>query len=252
MFFRLRIVLMWLLKGGVYQSQRTNLVNVPFMPFKVRVIILGGNNQIELPRQFRGIIGIRIDGYNNKVKINGPFVTSLTKIKIQGDNNIIEVGSSKDASYRIDIFPRLASKCNNAKVIIGDNVTTSNQAWLRVGESGSLLQIGSNTMISWDVTIWNTDCHSILSVDDDQRNTPLNIGRVLQIGNRCWIGKGASILKNVILPNDTIVGMGAVVANKVFDKPYCALVGNPACIVKEGVMWDIRSPSDLLEVNHAE
>ena len=216
--------------GGVLCYGKNNKIKKPFTFFKHHITISGSHNIIDVAQEFEGRLHIRIIG----------------------DKNYIKIGTSRDAAYRIDVFPRLASKCNNTKIIIGDNVLTSNQTWLKVGEHNSSIVIGNNTMISWDVTIWNTDCHSILTIEDSQNETPLNVGQSLQIGEHCWIGKGASILKNVALPDNTIVGMGAVVTKKVLDTPYCVLAGNPARVIKEDVRWDIRSPSDLLEVSHAE
>jgi acetyltransferase-like isoleucine patch superfamily enzyme len=99
-------------------------------------------------------------------------------------------------------------------------------------------------MISWDVTIWNTDCHSILSIEDLQNATPKNVGQSLQIGEHCWIGKGASILKNVTLPNNTIVGMGAVVTKDV--PPYAIVAGVPAKVIK--YRFDQETVKQLLEL----
>lgn len=230
LYIRIRNVLIRFSSGGVLCNGRNNKVKKPFTFFKHHITISGFHNTIEVAQNFEGRLHIRIIG----------------------DNNYIKIGSSRDASYRIDVCPRLDSRCNNAKIIIGDNVLTSNQTWLKVGEHNSSIVIGDNTMISWDVTIWNTDCHSILSIEDPQNETPLNIGQSLQIGEHCWIGKGASILKNVLLPDNTIIGMGAVVTKKALDTPYCVLAGNPARVIKEDVRWDIRSPSDLLEVSHAK
>ncbi len=249
---RIRIVWVRFCRSGVYQYQHPNKVVVPFSLKKFHITIIGKQNEICLPTIFDGKLNIHIEGNDNKVLFTGPFKTDFSEIKIRGNNNFIQIGSSRDASYRIDVYPRLASRCNNTKIIIGDNVLTSNQTWLKVGEHNSSIVIGNNTMISWDVTIWNTDSHSILSIEDTQNETPLNIGQALQIGEHCWIGKGASILKNVLLPDNTIIGMGAVVTKKALDTPYCVLAGNPARVIKEDVRWDIRSPSDLLEVSHAK
>ena len=224
LYIRIRNVLIRFSTGGVLCNGKNNKIKKPFTFLKHHITIIGSCNIIEVSKNFEGRL----------------------RIRISGDNNYIKIGPSRDATYRIDVFPRLASKCNNTKIIIGDNVLTSNQTWLKVGEHNYSIIIGDNTMISWDVMIWNTDCHSILSIEDLQNATPKNVGQSLQIGEHCWIGKGASILKNVTLPNNTIVGMGAVVTKKVLDAPYCVLAGNPARVIKEGMRWDIHSPSDFI------
>lgn len=246
---RIRIVLTRYLNSGIYQYQKPNKISVPFCFRKFHITISGKNNEILVPNLFKGKLDIHITGNNNKIYFKGPFKTTLTQIKIQGDNNWVEIGASQDAAYRIDFYPRLASKCNNAKIIIGDNVLTSNQTWLKVGDHNASIEIGDETTISWDVSIWNVDGHAIFPKDDMEKKKPINIGKTLKIGSHCWIGKGASILKNVTLPDYTIVGMGAVVSKKDLIEPYCALAGNPAQIVKRNIQWDIRSPSDFSEVD---
>lgn len=244
---RIRIVFVRFCRSGVYQYQNPNRVVVPFRFRQFHITINGKQNEIYLPPTFTGKINIHIDGCNNKILFTGPFKTVFSEIKIRGNNNFIQIGASKDASYRIDVYSRLASRCNNAKIVIGDNVLTSNQTWIKVGDHNSSIVIGDDTIISWDVTIWNVDGHSIFPIGDNVNKHPTNVGKLLKIGAHCWIGKHASILKNVELPDNTIVGMGAVVAKNNIKDQFCVLAGNPAKLVKKDVKWDIQSPSDFIE-----
>ena len=45
-----------------------------------------------------------------------------------------------------------------------------------------------------------------------------------------------SSLKCAIIPNDCVVGTGAVVTKK-FDKSNCVIAGVPAKVVKENISW---------------
>lgn len=226
-FIRVKNVLIRFCSSGVLCIGKNNNVKIPFRFFKHHITICGSNNRIEISNAFYGTLNIRING----------------------DSNYIKIGKSNEGYYRIDVFPRQASKCNNTKIIIGDNVTTSGQVWLKVGDHNSSIELGNDTTISWDVSIWNVDGHAIFPKDDMEKKMPINIGKTLKVGSHCWIGKGASILKNVTLPDHTIVGLGAVVSKKDLTEPYCALAGNPAQIVKRNIQWDIRSPSDFIEVD---
>jgi len=58
----------------------------------------------------------------------------------------------------------------------------------------------------------------------------MDIGRV-KIGNHCWIGAGAIILKNVELGDACVVGAGAVVTKSF--PPGSVLGGVPAKIIAD-------------------
>lgn len=54
------------------------------------------------------------------------------------------------------------------------------------------------------------------------------------IGNNVYIGPGAKIYGDIIIPSNTIIGANSVV-NKSFDKENIAIAGIPAKIVKENI-----------------
>lgn len=59
----------------------------------------------------------------------------------------------------------------------------------------------------------------------------------IHIGNHVWVGAYASIMKNVYIADDCIVGWGSVVSGK-FDTSNCVLAGNPAKLVRQGITWE--------------
>lgn len=73
----------------------------------------------------------------------------------------------------------------------------------------------------------------------------LNHARSIKIGNNVWCGYGVSILKNVHVADNCIIGCHSVVA-KSFDTPYCAIAGNPAKVVKTNVEWEIDQNEDFI------
>ncbi len=52
------------------------------------------------------------------------------------------------------------------------------------------------------------------------------------LGEGCWVGMNAVVLKGVTLGDHTIVGAGAVVT-KSFPEGHCVIVGNPAKKVRD-------------------
>ncbi len=102
-------------------------------------------------------------------------------------------------------------------------------------------------MFSNSIDIWATDGHTIYDLDSkkiiNRQKHPL------KIGNKCWIGEGVKIGKNARIPNNSIVGMGAVLTGQ-FIKEHTIIAGNPAKVVKENVSWSNLSTyvcTNLLE-----
>jgi maltose O-acetyltransferase len=82
--------------------------------------------------------------------------------------------------------------------------------------------IGARTQIGPAVQIYAADHPRDLAI----RETGVEFGRPVSIGQNVWIGGGAIILPGVAIGDDAVVGAGAVVTR---DVPQGAtVVGNPA------------------------
>lgn len=95
------------------------------------------------------------------------------------------------------------------------------------------IQFGNNVLISWDTLITDTDHHAIFSAHSSQ---PINKNKAVTIGDTCWIGSKACILKGVTLADNTIVGCSSVVTKSVSEANTC-IAGNPAKILKHNLHW---------------
>lgn len=95
----------------------------------------------------------------------------------------------------------------------------------------NFIRIGDDCMLSENIDIWNTDSHHIIN----ENGNVINKNKPIIIGNHVWIGKNCSILKGVIVGDNSIIGMSSVVTKNV-DK-NSIYVGNPAKKVKEGINW---------------
>jgi acetyltransferase-like isoleucine patch superfamily enzyme len=102
------------------------------------------------------------------------------------------------------------------------------------------VSIGSDVIISWGVTVVDHDSHSVswtLRSADVERwrmgskswehvaVSPVNIG------DKVWIGFGASILKGVTIGEGAVVGACSVVTRDV--PAYAVVAGNPARVIRK-------------------
>ena len=90
------------------------------------------------------------------------------------------------------------------------------------------IKIGNNVKISHDVTIMDTDAHSI-EYEGYEQTKPI------VIGDNVWIGTRVTILKGVRIGNGAIIGAGSVVTRDIPEN--CIAVGVPARIIRENVSW---------------
>ena len=150
--------------------------------------------------------------------------------RLRGNSGSVEVGRGSLVHARIDLDGP------TAKVRVGDNSY--------VGASHLVchtsIEIGNDVIISWGVTIVDHDSHSL---DVRQRAEDVAHWRAgrkswtgvaihpVHIGDRSWIGFGASILKGVSIGEGAVVGAGSVVTRDV--PAYTLVAGNPARIIRE-------------------
>lgn len=76
------------------------------------------------------------------------------------------------------------------------------------------------------------DSHSIVDMSGER----INHAEDVVIGDHVWIGYRVLINKGAVIPENTIIGTGAVVT-KSFEEPNTVLAGVPAKVVKKDVNW---------------
>jgi len=102
------------------------------------------------------------------------------------------------------------------------------------------VNIGDDAILSWGITIFDHDSHSL---DGEQRRNDVRnwkLGRKdwthvriapVDIGPKAWIGFGASILRGVRIGEGAVVGARSVVTRDV--PAYTVVAGNPARVIKQ-------------------
>ena len=192
-------------------------------------------------------IKVRIKGDHNKVVIGeGCFNCRSLYIFIYGDNCSVVIGNNLRIGQSIKIILGHNSpyhgKIENAHCRIGNDVSME-EAQIVTYNSHNKIIIGNQCMVSYHVIFYNTDGHPIY--DLKTRKLKNYVSDTIVCDN-CWIGYNANLLKGVFLPRGTIVGWGSVVSKK-FEKENCAIAGNPAKVVKEGLVWDFGGDKAYIE-----
>lgn len=129
---------------------------------------------------------------------------------------------------------------NNVSIGRGCRIALAEKASLSIGCNSYItglssivctkkISIGDYCAISWGVLILDSDFHTV-----GHSNSLTNTGVV--IGNHVLIGANSSILKNVTIGDGCIVGANSVVRQSV--PAGCMVIGNPAVIVRENVVWE--------------
>lgn len=182
-----------------------------------------------------GIDGVIIKDY-------GSSYAQISRGSISGYGSLILCPNCIDIhefmKLRIDSEAKLIIN-GNVKLFTYTNIHILEKATLTIGNGsyineGTLISIrhrtsiGDNCAISNNVTIFDSDFHNIDRSGKDETG--------ITIGNHCWIGANATILKNVSVGNNCIIGANAVLTHSIPDN--CMVAGNPAVIVKKNVNWN--------------
>lgn len=129
------------------------------------------------------------------------------------------VGSSKDSIYIEPPF-----HCDYGyNIHVGDNFYANfNCTILDVNE----VIIGDNCFLAPNVQIY-TAYHPL---DAATRNTGLEMGAKITIGNNVWIGGGSIINPGVTIGDNVVIGSGSVVTKDIPSNVVAA--GNPCRVIK--------------------
>ncbi len=155
-------------------------------------------------------------------------------------------------------YVRIGKRCNVAgtfvfergvgRISIGDGTSIESGCLFKcAGTDG--IHIGKNTLISWNVTIMDTNAHAIdRALRENDATDWLDgemVGRLgsfknwydvavapVTIGDGVWVGFGSTILKGVTIGDGAVIAAHSVITENV--APYSVVGGNPARLVQSG------------------
>lgn len=136
----------------------------------------------------------------------------------------IEIGSNNTFSSIYKLWPE-DSASKDIRISIGSFNYFNKNVMI---DSCGKIEIGNYNMFGPDVYI--TDSNHTFGPDISPQKAPMRRGTV-KIGNHCWIGAKAIILKDVELGDHCVVAAGAVVTKSFLNGSVIG--GVPAKIIKE-------------------
>ncbi|GAA4109748.1 DapH/DapD/GlmU-related protein [Aquimarina addita] len=124
-----------------------------------------------------------------------------------------------------DTILRLITK-KEGKIIIGNNVGISNTTIF--SENSILIEDG--VLLGGGCLIWDTDFHSL---DASIRGTSQDEGKTLPIviKKKAFIGANSTLLKGVVIGENSIVATGSIVTKSIPDNQIWG--GNPAKFIRD-------------------
>lgn len=170
------------------------------------------------------------------VKIN----TSLNKYRIHLGKNYNNLYSRKGLYTNIIIGGTIIFE-GNAVIYHGSNVNVAKGATLVLGDDFELgcssnifvseyIEFGSSCMLSWNITVMDTDMHGIY----DLTGKFINPAKQIKIGNNVWIGCDTTILKGSIINDGCVIAAKSLI-NKQIDDSNSIISDHR--IIKRNVYW---------------
>ena len=171
-------------------------------------------------------------GTNNKISIGKNCKFKNSKIEIWGDNITVEIGNNC-SFYSFDAI--FSGSIEGNLIKIGDNFFNTDKLQMYAG--GGLnndITIGNDCLFSREIVIYTHDGHDIY--ENGTKNVINNPIRSIKIGDKVWLGHGVTILKNSVLPNNTVVGAQSVIS-KEFMEENTVIAGNNPKVVRHNISW---------------
>lgn len=206
----------------------------------VNIHCIGGGNTVVIGRNFDGDNGLTIClSFGGTIKLGEGFVSRGRVLIDATMRGYIVAGKGFSLMSNTNINAKY-----DAKIEIGDYVTSGERLFLTSGRN-SKVTIGSDCMLSHDVSVHGTNGHSILDLKN-RANRSIQTEKPIKIGNHVWLGKGSSILYGTEIGGGSIVGTQSMVKGVYPENSVIA--GNIAKVVRENCTWDRRREIEYEEL----
>lgn len=165
---------------------------------------------------------------------------------------IVKVGVPE--CYTLDMKNKRTKWKVNGIVKISGKLIIGNGSVIRVMDKNSLLsfgknciisggtsiickeriEIGDNSLLSWDILMMDTDYHHII----DTSGTIINQAKPISIGDHVWIGCRCTILKGIEISDNVVIAANSTITSSVSTQ-NCIIGGHGQSIqvLKENINW---------------
>lgn len=171
--------------------------------------------------------GHAISGVGNNLEFGDESKLSHCVFIIKGNNNVVKVGKR----CRLSGVTFWISGDNN-EIVLGDDTTVGRETQFATLE-GTRITVGKDCMFSHDIKVRTSDSHSIIDLDGKR----INYAKDVTIGNHCWIGMQALIMKGASLADNSVLAARSTL-NKPFQESNCIFGGAPAKILMTEINWN--------------
>lgn len=158
--------------------------------------------------------------------VGQPIVTLHNGSRIEIGAGVWLISQSTSTALGVNHPCIIRTMAENAEIVIKNNAGMSGATIC----CASRIEIGERVMLGANVTITDTDFHSI---DWEKRWTANDIEHANKapviIEDDVFVGMNSSILKNVRIGEKSVIGAHSVVTKNI--PPYSIAVGNPARII---------------------
>lgn len=167
--------------------------------------------------------------FGKSITIRHPYKISIEDNVVIDDNCMLDAKGLDNKGIIIKegvyIGRNSILSCKNGTIIISKNVNIGFNCDIF---SASKVKIGENTLIaaySYIIGGGHNYERTDISIAEQEKHS-----HGIEVGKNCWIGAGASVLDNITIGNETIIGAGAVVTKDI--PPYSIAAGIPAHVIK--------------------
>jgi len=119
---------------------------------------------------------------------------------------------------------------SNSVVVIGAGTTWESGAI--ISESGNIVAIGNDCMMSNGVLLRTSDGHTIF---DSATQQAINLPADVFIGSHVWLGNSSRVNKGTWIGSGSILGQGAIASGKLNNNSIYA--GVPATMKRSNIVW---------------
>lgn len=162
--------------------------------------------------------------------------TASVQIGFSGSGNVTSRGEGWWNSTGEVHFHGKVRISGNPKLFITGEVTFKdnfNAGYNFLLSAHNHVHFEKNLLISWNVSIMDSDGHKIKNLTQQVINAPSPI----HIGSHSWLGCHSTILKGCDIAENSIIASYSLVT-KSFSQTQTIIAGSPAHVIKQSILWE--------------